>query len=99
MLSSPCLCPFNCSFLTFSLRWLVQDRKDGKNVNNWHWYASLPISFPFGYLTFQYLRSEENMFQWAKERIISLFEGSSILDNDTHHFTVTKVDSMKVRIC
>lgn len=36
------------------------------------------------------------MFQWAKEKITSLCEGATIVDNDTHVIILTKVDSMKV---
>ena len=45
----PCLCPFPCLSCSFGSmakwgegdpRWIVEERPDSTNVNNWHWYAA-----------------------------------------------------------
>ena len=47
--SLPCLCPFPCLSCSFGSmakwgegdpRWIVEERPDSTNVNNWHWYAA-----------------------------------------------------------
>lgn len=95
-------------------RWLVQERADGRNVGNWHWYVALEIvpsckhllgvrgkalsPFLLTNICCLLFRTEKSLFPWAKQQMEETFADYTILEDDTKRVWFAGVDTFKVSI-
>lgn len=76
-------------------RWIVEERPDATNVNNWHWFviSSSEIHYyTWGLdLSLCFHRTEKNACQWSQDTLKRLLVGLNI-ESDHFKCTVTELD-------
>ena len=82
-------------------RWIVEERPDATNVNNWHWYEFYAY-FPGNAISFVcnlcFFRTEKNATEWSKNRFRVLFEGL-VIDDGALRCEIMKVSESNGEAC
>lgn len=74
-------------------RWIVEERPDATNVNNWHWFVnSVFVCFVS---KFVFLRTEKDASHWSRDRLKQLFLGLEIDDANLGKCSITEVSSIE----
>lgn len=74
-------------------RWIVEERPDATNVNNWHWYF-YKYHFYKNFLNV-FFRTEKNASYWSKEKLESLLKNLIIEDEKLGRCKIKEINSIE----